>query len=207
MNVASNIKTIIFDLGGVIMDLSLDHTFQSFAELSGRDKAHVKERFHNSGFEDYERGLISDEAFRAFVRETLAIQASDAQLDESWNAMLRGISKAKLDLLLNLKNKYSVFLLSNTNNIHLNFVNSAVLPRTGGTNNLDHYFHRAYYSHIMKMRKPDAEIYEQVLKESRLDPAQTLFLDDNADNIAGAKSVGIQTVQVISPDMILEYFK
>jgi putative hydrolase of the HAD superfamily len=203
--VSAEIKTIIFDLGGVILDLSVDHTLQSFSELSGLDKARVKELFQKSpGFEAYEKGLIGDEEFRDVVRTTFSVQATDAQLDESWNAMLRSIPQKKLDLLLRLKNEFTVFLLSNTNNIHLSYVNGSMLPV--GEKSLDRYFHRSYYSHLMKMRKPDAEIFEQVVKDNNLNPAHTLFLDDNADNVAGAKSVGIQTVHVTSPDLILEFF-
>ena len=71
---------------------------------------------------------------------------------------------------------------------------------------LDDFFHRAYYSHRMKMRKPDAEIFEQVLQDNNLNPAETLFLDDNASNVAGAAGVGIKTVFVNSPNLMLDYF-
>jgi len=204
---ASSVKNLIFDLGGVILDLSVDHTLQSFSDISGLKKEKVKELFVSSrGFLDYEKGLIDDDTFRAFVRELYNVQASDDVLDASWNAMLRGIPKEKLDLLLSLKNKFNVYLLSNTNTIHLNYINDKILLPHFQEESLDRYFHKTYYSHLMKKRKPDADIFEQVLDENGLQPHETLFLDDNADNIAGAKALGIQTVHVVTPDVIIDYF-
>lgn len=204
---SSQIKNLIFDLGGVILDLSVDATLSSFAELSGQSKQAVEKIFHATpGFLQYEKGLMSDEAFRDFVRDVYSINASDEQLDASWNAMLVGIPVDKLDLLLRLKKNYQVLLLSNTNNIHLHHINTKMLPAVTGDTSLDRFFHKVYYSHLMKMRKPDAEIFQVLLDENNLDPAQTLFLDDNAANIQGAASLGIQTVHVLTPTLMLDYF-
>ncbi|MDH4297794.1 MAG: HAD-IA family hydrolase, partial [Cyclobacteriaceae bacterium] len=121
--------------------------------------------------------------------------------------MLRGLSVKKLHLLLKLKEKYRVYLLSNTNSIHINYINQTMLPGIlQPTSPLESYFHRAYYSHIMKKRKPNADIFEQVLAENALVPGETLFLDDNTDNLAGANQLGIKTVHVDSPNFILDYF-
>ena len=203
----SSIKNLIFDLGGVILDLSVETTLQSFADISGMKKQRVKELFISSkGFLDYEKGEIEDDEFRSFVRELYSVQADDDALDASWNAMLLGIPQQKLDLLLSLKEKFNVYLLSNTNNIHLNYINDKIMTPVFGEASLDRYFHKAYYSHRMKKRKPDANIYEQVLDENNLKPHETLFLDDNADNIAGANALGIRTVHVVTPDHIIAYF-
>ena len=120
--------------------------------------------------------------------------------------MLRGIPQVKLELLMRLQNEFQVFLLSNTNGIHLHHINEVMLPSINGAKNLDAYFHKAYYSHRMCKRKPDADIFEQVIEENHLVPEQTLFLDDNAMNIEGAKSVGLKTTHVTSPNLILDYF-
>lgn len=203
---ASSIKNLIFDLGGVILDLSVQSTLQQFAQVSGVEIRKVQQLFLDSaGFMLYEKGLINDDEFRNFVRNLYSVNATDEELDRCWNAMLVGIPPQKLSLLLKLKEHYNVILLSNTNTIHLGYINTKVVPAAGGEV-LDHYFHRSYYSHLMKKRKPDAEIFEQVLEENRFQPNQTLFLDDNADNVAGAKALGIQTVHVTTPDLILDYF-
>ena len=121
--------------------------------------------------------------------------------------MLRGLPIKKLQLLQTLKKKYNVYLLSNTNGIHVSYINKIMLPAvTNDKISLDSYFHRAYYSHIMNKRKPNADIFEQVLEENALLPEQTLFLDDNIGNIEGARQLGIKTVHVVTPDLILEYF-
>lgn len=207
MNGSPTIKNLIFDLGGVILDLSVDHTLQGFSRLSGIEMSRVKEIFISSPeFELYEKGLIDDAGFRDFVRRVYKVDTTDAMLDESWNAMLRGIPLVKLQLLKTLMQKYNVFLLSNTNNIHLQHIEEVMMPATTGERSLDAYFHKTYYSHRMKKRKPDAEIFEQVLDENQLAAQETLFLDDNALNIEGAKAVKIKTVHVTSPDIILEYF-
>lgn len=202
-----SIKNLIFDLGGVILDLSVDHTLQAFSHVSGLDKATVKDRFIVSKeFEEYEKGLLTDAEFRDFVRDVYAVKVSDMVIDQCWNAMLLGIPLQKLELLNRLKNTHQVYLLSNTNNIHLNYIQTTIMQSFGEAKVLDDYFHRAYYSHLMKKRKPDADIFEQVLKENGLKADESLFLDDNEANIAGAKALGIKTLYIPTPDLILTYF-
>ena len=202
-----SVKSLIFDLGGVILDLSVPHTLTSFANLSKMSHERVEELYVKSpGFLQYEKGLIDDRAFRDFVRQTFTISADDAAIDDCWNAMLRGIPAVKLDLLLRLQSEFQVFLLSNTNAIHLHHINEVILPQGQQKKPLDSYFHKAYYSHRMGKRKPDAEIFEQVLEENHLLPEQTLFLDDYAVNIEGARALGLKTIHVTSPNLILDYF-
>ena len=199
-------RNIIFDLGGVILDLDVPRTLEAFSRASGLTIERVMHLFRSSaGFEKYERGEFDDDQFRSFVRRLYEISITDDELDQCWNAMLGPIPAAKLELLTRLKEKYPTYLLSNTNTIHLDYVNSVILPAQN-TPSLDDYFHRAYYSHFMGKRKPEPEIFEQVLAENNLKASETLFLDDNADNIAGAAAVGLQTAFVNTPDFILHYF-
>jgi glucose-1-phosphatase len=203
----TTIKNLIFDLGGVILDLSVDSTLQRFSKLSSLEMQQVKQIFISSPeFERYEKGHLDDVGFREFVRKVYNVKASDADIDNSWNAMLLGIPAIKLELLKKLMTKYNVYLLSNTNNIHLQHIEHVMMPGITGERSLDPYFHKTYYSHRMGKRKPDAEIFEQVLDENQLIPDETLFLDDNAMNIAGADALKIKTVHVTSPDIILDYF-
>jgi glucose-1-phosphatase len=202
-----HIKNLIFDLGGVILDLSVPTTLDSFSTLSGLDRREVELLFQQSPeFNLYEKGQISDAEFRDFVRNIYRTNATDEQLDASWNAMLLGIPVNKLELLSRLKDAYNVFLLSNTNGIHLRYIDEVMLPALHLHDSLNPFFHKVYYSHLMKMRKPDAEIFQQVLKENNLIAEETLFLDDNASNVKGAEAVGIKTVHVLSPSLILDYF-
>lgn len=202
-----NIKTIIFDLGGVILDLSVTHTLEALGALSKLDRESVLKIFVSSSeFEVYEKGGMSDDDFRSFVRKVYNFQASDDVVDQGWNAMLRGIPVQKLNLLTRLMQSHQTILLSNTNTIHLKYINNTILPAVANVNSLAPYFHQTYYSHIMGKRKPDFEIFDQVLQENDLIPSQTLFLDDNELNVKGAQAVGIKTVHVTSPDLILAYF-
>lgn len=204
----STIKNLVFDLGGVIVDLSIDSALQAFTRLSGFEKSKVDSLYATEQkFLDYEMGLISEEEFRAFVTSCYSLNCTDEELDKSWNSMIVGLPLIKLQLLERLKKTYNVFLLSNTNSIHIRYINSIVLPSvTDDGKILDDYFHRAYYSHMMNMRKPNADIFEEVLRDSNLKAHETLFLDDNAANIEGAQKVGIKTVHVVTPDLILDYF-
>lgn len=156
-------------------------------------------------FHDFEKGLISDNHFREIVRDMLHVRASDSDIDNCWNAMLLDIPLERLQLLEHLKTKYRVFLLSNTNEIHLNCFSTIIRDATGRSS-LDGYFEKAYYSHRMKMRKPDPEIYEAVLEENKLTPSYTFFLDDNLSNLEGAERCGIKTFHVQHPDLIFKLF-
>lgn len=200
------IKNIIFDLGGVIINLSVERTHRAFASLSGLTLQEVKDLVHQSSFfHEYEKGLIGDAEFRDQLRESLQVKVDDTQLDNAWNAMLLDIPIERIRLLERLKGPFNLYLLSNTNNIHLQSFNEQVFKLTGFPS-LDQYFHNVYYSHLIKMKKPDVEIYEYVLQNNNLLAHETIFLDDNADNLAGANKAGIRTFHVQQPDQIFSLF-
>ncbi len=202
-----DIKNIIFDLGGVILDLSVRDTLWAFAQLSGKPMERVHDMFVASpGFEAYEKGLIDDRAFRDHVRELYALEVTDDDIDRCWNAMLRALPITKLRLLTRLKRDYRVCLLSNTNGIHLDYINNVLLPETTGERDLDAYFHRAYYSHRLLLRKPEPEIFLHVANDSDLRPEETIFLDDNLQNVEAATSVGMKGVFVDTDDFVIKYF-
>jgi putative hydrolase of the HAD superfamily len=204
--IPQEIKNLIFDLGGVIINLDVTRTFQAFADLAQYSIEEVKSKIHEQAFfNEYEKGMLTDNQFRVHIRSFLNTKVTDAQIDFAWNAMLLDIPLEKYQMLLNLKSDFNVFLLSNTNNIHLQAVNQIVFNNTGRSG-LSYYFHKDYYSHLMKMRKPDPEIFQHILYENNLAPYETYFLDDNFENIQGAKSVGIQTAHITSPQMVLPLF-
>ena len=204
----SSVKNIIFDLGGVILDLSVADTLKSFSRLSGLSIKEIERIFITAPeFEHYEKGTLDDAGFRHFIRQAYRVDCTDSDIDACWNAMLVDLPASKLQLLESLKERYNTFLLSNTNGIHLNYINHTILPKTAGVTSLDNYFHRSYYSHRMGKRKPDAEIFEQVLEENNLLASETLFLDDNGLNTEGAAKVGIRTIYVTSSDQIFDVFR
>jgi putative hydrolase of the HAD superfamily len=189
------------------MDLDFSKTHRAFSTLANVPVEALKGKIHTAGFfNEYEKGLITDGEFRNHMRLFLNDpRAQDQKIDLAWNAMLLTITQERYDLLNALKSKYKTFLLSNTNNIHLNAVNEIVF-KTTGEKTLDPFFHKAYFSHLMKMRKPDPAIFTQVLTENNLIASETLFMDDILENVEGAKSVGIQTIQISSTNQILSLF-
>jgi putative hydrolase of the HAD superfamily len=119
--------------------------------------------------------------------------------------MLLDIPPSRLEFLRFLKDHYRMFLLSNTNQIHLDQVNK-ILHDVCGKKDFLHFFERTYYSHLMKKRKPDYEIFEQVLIENNLLAEETLFIDDSSENLHGASSLGIKTLLVTSEKSLFDFF-
>ncbi len=191
----TNINNLIFDLGGVIIDLDFQASFQEFATLSGLSANEVAQRTEGlMFFTDYEKGLISSQQFRQQIGDLLQFSASDNAIDNAWCSMLGGMPAPRLQLLQRLKSKYRTFALSNTNDIHVRKFNSIVEKSLGNVHLFNEHFEEVYFSHEMKMRKPDSEIYLTVLQEQQLKPAETLFIDDNLNNVQGAANLGIQTL-------------
>ena len=203
----NNINNLIFDLGGVIIDLDFQASFQEFATLSGLSANEVAQRTEGlMFFTDYEKGLISSQQFRQQIGDLLQFSASDNAIDNAWCSMLGGMPAPRLQLLQRLKSKYRTFALSNTNDIHVRKFNSIVEESLGSVHLFNEHFEEVYFSHEMKMRKPDSEIYLTVLQEQQLKPAETLFIDDNLDNVQGAANLGIQTLHLQDPQQLISFF-
>ncbi len=199
------IRNLIFDLGGVIIDLDQHKLLDQLSALTGISPPDFKTSIAlRPEFIEYEKGLISDSDFRDFFRSVSSNSLTDAEIDQAWNAILLEIPSQRLTLLEQLNKDFSVFLLSNTNNIHLTEINRKLNQM--GFPDFSPFFDRQYYSHLLHERKPDQRIYEIVLEESSIVPSETLFLDDNLENLEGAKKLGIQTFHVEHPDLILELF-
>lgn len=200
----SGINTIIFDLGGVLVDLSPKRTAEAFAALAGISALDVFQAYtSNAEFNAYEKGEINDPEFRNFIRRIFSVNASDSQIDQCWNAMLLTLPTTKLTLLETLKGHFNTVVLSNTNAIHLKYIEHVML--NGRT--LDSFFHKAYYSHKVRMRKPDPIIYTHLLEDNNLASGKAVFLDDNIENIEAAKLLGIQTIHITHPDLVFDLFK
>lgn len=194
-------KNIIFDLGGVLLDLDIDKTILAFQGLGLKDV--IKEGgwgYRNKVFLDMEKGLLSDEEFRNGIRSLLPNGATNDEIDAAWCAMLIRVPEEKVELLKALGSKYKLFLFSNTNNIHLTSFRKTFSDSFGFE--FDNLFTKTFYSHEINMRKPDVESFELVLKMADLDAKETVFIDDSEKNIEGAKQTGLQTIW-FHPEMIL----
>lgn len=188
------IKNIIFDLGGVIINLDHGATRSAFIGLGMSDFDNIYSQAQQSGFFDaFDKGIISPEEFRNEIRKHIPRVVTNEEIDSAWNAMLLDVPSGKIELLSNLKNKYNTFLLSNTNRIHVQSFSSE-LQRVYGTPDFTPYFKRWYYSCDIRMRKPDVEIFEHVLNENSLQAEETLFIDDSIQHIRGAEKCGLKTL-------------
>ena len=203
----SGIKNIIFDLGGVILNIRYQNALEAFQKLStSQQTIAFTQQKQSRLFDDYETGRISDQAFREGLRQHYEIEASDAEIDAAWNAMLLDIPAERITLLQALSQKYRLFLLSNTNAIHL--VHFTRLVAEGfAIPSLDSLFEKTYYSHLIGQRKPDAPVFEHILKRHQLHRHETLFIDDSIQHIEGARQVGLQTLFLAPPLTINEVFK
>lgn len=202
--IPNGVTTLVFDLGGVIVDLAPERTVEAFVKLSGRKVDEIMQAYlTHPAFFDFEMGKTEEAIFRNAVRDTFAFQADDASIDYCWNAMLVELPQHKLTMLNALKKDFKVLALSNTNSIHIRYVNDVLLK--GG--NLDDYFHYAHYSHDLGMRKPNRDIFEHILKLHQLTATEVFFMDDNVDNIATANALGIQTQRIENPRQVVELFK
>lgn len=186
-------KNIIFDLGGVILNLDYQLTISAFEKLgSGDFEAKYSQLQQVDLFDEYERGEMSSSSFRKGIREVFGLSLSDEEIDTAWNAMLLDLPIERLQLLSDLRKTKNLVLLSNTNAIHINSF-SDYLKEHHDTEDLSGYFDKLYYSFEMGMRKPELRIFQFVLDEQNYNPKETLFIDDSSQHIEAAQTLGVNT--------------
>ena len=201
-----NIRKIIFDLGGVILDIDFSKTQQAFIDLGITNFAEMYGFTHvDSFFRQHEAGKITDEEFIASLQKMAGSSLGTDVIQKAWNALLIRFPAERIELLKKLRQKYRLFLLSNTNAIHV-VEFQKIYSNTFQNGSLVDLFDKVYYSNEIGMRKPNAEIYEFVLKDSQLLPEETLFIDDSLPNVEGAKQVGIQAIHLKPGQTILDLF-
>ena len=194
------IKNIIFDLGGVIIDLDFNLTFNEFNKISEIPFETIYAKTKRSElFNLFDTGKISESDFFKELRKELRYKGPEENLYDAWNIMLLGVPERRLDTLIELKQRYSTFLLSNTNETHIKAFERDLYLRNG-VRNFNDYFDEVYYSCRIGMRKPDKEIFEYVSKENKLKPEQTIFIDDSDQHVKAAGNCGINAY-LLQPNM------
>ncbi|MCG8308264.1 MAG: HAD family phosphatase [Cytophagales bacterium] len=192
------IENIIFDLGGVIINLNIENTFRKFSELFKKDISvdifsdHRKYGF----FRAYEVGRISDEEFRGHIRELAGFPVEDRQIDDAWIAMLMEIPEDRISWIYEATRRYNCVVLSNTNSIHVKYF-EAFFNKVTPYGYPKDVWQKLYYSHEIGERKPDAAAFEYVLNDSGFDPSKTVLFDDLKDNLESANKLGIRTEYVV----------
>jgi len=200
-------ETIIFDLGEVIIDLDSKKVIDQFQKHSDKSAEEIIRLISKSqDLINYEVGKMTDVEFCQVVNELLSIELSQASFEAIWNSFLGTIHLDKLRLMLDLKEKYNVLILSNTNAIHQRAFDRHIGELIPSKTMAD-MVHTAYYSHELGLRKPDPHIYQKVIDLQNLNPAKTLFFDDRLENITAAQARGIQAIQVTYSDQILDQLR
>ena len=204
-----NINAIIFDLGAVILNINYQKTIDEFEKLGVKNTtSFYSKKTQNKLFNQIETGKISTAKFLLSLQKKTH-NASIKKIEAAWNAMLLDLPKNRIDLLKELTHNYSIFLLSNTNAIHI----SKLKKKLGNKQYHQFYnlFNKVYYSHKIRFRKPNAKAFQLILDENHLNPSEVLFIDDSPQHIEGAKKLNIKTyhlsnneeVTTLFPDIVL----
>lgn len=199
----TKITTLIFDLGGVILNLDQERTFRAFMNLGARLEEINKDSVI---FNDFETGKVDAATFRDYFLKVLNNKVSKEQVDGAWNAMLLDLPAHRVDLLKKLRKQFRIYLLSNTNSIHIDSFNQYLTQYHKGLDWMG-LFDKVYYSYEIGHRKPDRSIYEYVLNDQGLIAAECIFIDDSKPNLAGAREAGLHVVWAKKPlddDMVEE---
>jgi glucose-1-phosphatase len=204
----ATIKNIIFDYGNVIYNIDFSLAQQAWTALGIQNvESFFGHGQQNALFDAFDKGEITAAQFRDQIRLITGNDSlTDKQIDDAWNSMLLTVQPGTHDLLLQLKAKYRTFLLSNINAIHYDHI-MGQLKREFDFEGNDHLFEKVYYSHFLGMRKPNSNIFEFVLQDSKLNPAETLFIDDSPQHLATASKLGIQTHLLKSPAMLKDFLR
>ena len=203
-----NIDNIIFDLGNVILNIDYQNTIDAFEKIGVPDASIFYSKSSQLNiFNQLETGRISKQNFILEIQKFVP-KASASQIINAWNAILQDLPNERLEILKNIKDKFSIFLLSNTNTIHI----EKIIDKLGKKKYEEFYnlFDKVYYSHEVKLRKPNADIFKLVIKENCLSIKNTLFIDDSIQHIESAKKIGLktyhldgnETLESIFPDII-----
>ena len=198
----NSIKTIIFDLGGVLLDIDFKRSENAFFQLGIPQFSEMAAMAGiNELFTSLETGM-EIEQFNHQFRQLTQLNISDKQIETAWNALLLDFRKESMQHLLILKQKYNLYLLSNTNEIHLQEFQKKLVHQLPSLS-WDNCFDACYFSHKIGKRKPNAEAWLHIVNKHALKAEETLFIDDGAANIKAAKQLGMHTIHLL-PSMRIE---
>jgi HAD superfamily hydrolase (TIGR01509 family) len=197
-------KAIIFDLGAVILNINYQNTIDEFTKLGVNNAAtFYSKKVQTNLFNQIETGMISSNEFlKALQKETK--NANINQVEKAWNAMLLDLPEERIQLIKKLKNNYSIYLLSNTNAIHIDAIKKQLGKRKWLA--FCKLFDKMYLSHELGLRKPDVKIFEYILNEQKLKAEEVFFIDDSPQHIASAKKIGIHCHHLLDDENIITLF-
>lgn len=201
----NSVKNIIFDLGGVLLQINANASIEAFREMGMPDMIRPGGWGYNHPvFLEMEAGKLDSASFREGIRELLPQPHSDDEIDRAWCAMIRDYFPERIELVKQLARQYRVYLFSNTNAIHIQFFQQLYRDTFGAE--LSDLFVNDYYSSEIGLRKPAPEAFDFVLKDAGLEASETLFIDDSDANIDSAKKTGMKTIWLTPDSDLLSFF-
>lgn len=204
--VTTETEAIIFDLGGVLINLDYQLTSKAFIDLGLTDfDATYSQLQQTDLFDRFETGAISSFHFINRLLDQLPQGTSGNTVVHAWNAMILDFPEDRLTWLLEIKKRFRIFLLSNTNTLHMEKVRRS-LESAVGHQRLEDYFETVYLSCEMGMRKPDPAIFSRVCQEQGLNPAKTVFIDDSPQHVEGAATIGLQAIHLKPGESVQSLF-
>lgn len=184
---------LLFDLGRVVLDIDFNRTLACWAGHAGCEPAQLARRFgRDEIYRRHEKGEIGDAEFFAGLRTSLRVDLSDAQFLEGWNAIFAGEMPGIAKLLARAAQRLPLYAFSNTNGAHVEHFSQRHTDVLG-------HFREIFLSSSIRLRKPDAEAYDYVVKAIGVPASRIVFFDDLAENIEGARNRGLTAVHVTSP--------
>lgn len=202
----AEIRNLVFDLGGVLVDLDAQSCKNAFCKIGAKD---IVTLWPNKQLEDIVNkaniGQLDTHSFCQEIRHAANISTRDEDIIWAWNQMLGSIKDAKKEKLIILHKKYRIFLLSNTNDIHWNKCAEDLFPMRNYV--AEDYFEKIFLSYEMNLLKPDPSIFEHVILEGDINPLETIFIDDTIENCKIAHQLGFNVLQETSGEDWMEYFK
>ena len=195
------IKVLLFDLGGVVIDISFDEAFKVWANYANVKTEALKQKWtQDEAYEQHERGEIKAEEYFASLRQSLSINLTDEQFREGWNAIFLGEVNETVSLLKDLKQHMPLYAFTNNNATHHEKAKALYYETLA-------IFNQIFCSFQMRKRKPEAEAYAFVAKEIGAEPKEIMFFDDSEINVKAAHQSGMQAVLVKTPQDVAEGVK
>lgn len=203
----SNYKNIIFDLGGVILNIDYHLTIDAFKNfgIKNFDELYTQAK-QNGAFDSLETGKLSNQEFYTYINSVSEKELTKEEIDTAWNAMLLDIPQGRKEFLEKVSKKFNIYLLSNTNQIHIDWFRDMLINKYGKNWFLE-VFKKDYYSHEIGLRKPNTNVFEFVLNENQLTSDETIFFDDSIQHIEGAMKAGITAIHITSDKSIEHYLE
>jgi len=202
----SAVRNIIFDLGGVLLNINPLLSLIELGKISGIGKDELISRFVKERiFEKFDTGSLNPAQFRSELCRIINKNVNDAEIDRAWNMLLLDFPLPRVELLQQLRKNYRVFLLSNTNSIHFDYYTNDFYKKYGFR--MITLFDRLFLSYEIGIHKPDAGIYTYVLENANIDAKETVFIDDSLANIKAAEELGIAGIHIHDGHDVVDFFE